>query len=215
MGHGGQLVQGDAVAEVFVQIALGSRAFLVFGGGLGGNAQGHRRHAHQLDQHHFQNILADHLAAVLFVVHLPQQHTDHIKDIFPHVVAFEHGVAKVFLVKEELCPFDAQHHVFQRVGLVAELGVLDPRVDDDQIVRLHVMKGTLDVELPPPADAVEHLAAGVGMRHRVPVPAEPAFADVKQAHRFARRDFHIQIIAGIHRSVLLPAKILQLLQQHP
>ena len=81
--------------------------------------------------------------------------------------------------------------------------MLYPGIDDDQIIRFHIVQGTFNIKLAPAADAVKHLAAGMGMGHRMPVAAKTAFADIKQAYRFPRGDFHIQIIAGIHLVILL------------
>ena len=50
------------------------------------------------------------------------------------------------------------------------------------------------VELTASIHAVEHFGAGVGMRHRVPVPAEAALAHVHQADGLPRGNVHIEFI---------------------
>ena len=202
VGDLGQLVQRDVLTEIFVNVPFGGGTLLALGRRLH-DAHRHGGLPHDLDQQHFQNVLADHLAAVGAAVDLPQKHPHQKQQFLPHHAAGEHRVAQVLLIKKELRAVDTQHDVLQRVGLVAQLGMLHAGVDDDEVVRRHIEQLALDVELPAAADAEEHLGAGVGVWHAAPVAAEAAFADVQKAHRLPRGDLHVQIVPCIHCRALL------------
>lgn len=60
---------------------------------------------------------------------------------------------------------DAQHNVFQWVCLVTQFSVQGAGVHNDHIVWCDVQHFAFDVELTATIYAIEHLRAGVGMRH--------------------------------------------------
>ena len=57
----------------------------------------------------------------------------HPLPVFP---AVEDGVGGIGFAEQDLDARNAQHDVFQRRGVQAQLGVLHLRVDDDHIIRL-------------------------------------------------------------------------------
>ena len=187
MGQGGQLVQRDVLAVVGVDVALdlGALAVVRAGGALL-QLQRQGAGADQPDQKHLQKVLADRLVAVQAVVGFGQQHVQQGTQALPLVFAVEDGVGVVRLAEQHLDARDAQHHIFQRGGVEAQLGVLDLRVDDDQVVGADRVELPADVELPLAAQAVEQLGAGVGVGGAVPVAAKAALADVQKAEGLPR-----------------------------
>ena len=71
-------------------------------------------------------------------------------------------------------------------------------VYDDHVIGRDIEHFALDIELAAPVHAVENLGAGVGVRHRVPVAAEAAFADIHQPDGLPRGNIHVQLIPCVH-----------------
>lgn len=178
MGQLGQLLQSQTLFEVVVNIPPDQITFPVRAGTRRFTGEGGVPLASQLNQHHFQQVLTDGLAAGQGLCRLLKHETQTERQLFPSGVEVQHGIA--LRSGKGFKSFYPQYRVFQRTFQLADLGMGNIGVDDHDIPDGYGSIPLSGEEAAVAAGDEKHLGAAMGVETGIPILTVLCVGDIEQ-----------------------------------
>ena len=185
MGQAGQVIQGQVLLKMVIDIAADELALLAGPGARDFAGEGQVLLPLQADEHHLQQVAADLLVTWGGVGRLLEHQTHAAVQLRPAVGDVEHGIA--LLGGGGLQPLDTQDNVLQRAFQGAHFRVGYIGIDNEQVLNGDGEFLIQSAEMAVAVQNKEQLRTIVGVELRAPVGGELVLGDVAQAGRSVPR----------------------------